>query len=52
MIDPNIIHIHFLGEDGVINSDEAQINRTTTVGAFPRGAAECGADDMGGNVLE
>jgi formylglycine-generating enzyme required for sulfatase activity len=39
-------------EDGIINSREAQINRTTAVGAFPRGAAECGADDMGGNVLE
>jgi formylglycine-generating enzyme required for sulfatase activity len=39
-------------EDGIINSDEAQINRTTTVGAFPRGVAVCGAQDMSGNVWE
>jgi formylglycine-generating enzyme required for sulfatase activity len=39
-------------EDGIINSAEAEIDRTTAVGAFPRGAAECGADDMGGNVWE
>ena len=28
------------------------INRTTAVGAFPRGAATCGAQDMSGNVWE
>ena len=39
-------------EDGIINSIETQIGRTTVVGAFPRGAAECGAQDMGGNVWE
>jgi formylglycine-generating enzyme required for sulfatase activity len=39
-------------EDGIINSEEANINRTTAVGCFPRGAAECGADDMSGNVWE
>ncbi len=39
-------------EDGIINSDEAGINRTTTVGAFPRSAAACGAQDMSGNVWE
>lgn len=38
--------------DGIINSQEAQIHRTTAVGSFPRSAAECGVDDMGGNVLE
>ena len=38
--------------DGQINSDEAGINRTTAVGAFPRGAAACGAQDMSGNVWE
>ncbi len=39
-------------EDGIINSDEAGIGRTTAVGAFPRGAAECGVEDMSGNVWE
>ncbi len=39
-------------EDGIINSAEAQINRTTAVGSFPRAAAECGAQDMSGNVFE
>jgi formylglycine-generating enzyme required for sulfatase activity len=39
-------------QDGIINSKEAGINRTTAVGAFLRGAAECGAQDMSGNVFE
>ena len=39
-------------EDGIINSDQAGIGRTTAVGAFPRGTAECGAQDMCGNVWE
>ena len=39
-------------EDGIINSREARINRTSSVGAFPRGAAVCGADDLCGNVWE
>ena len=39
-------------EDGIINTDEARISRTTAVGAFPRGAAVCGAGDMSGNVWE
>jgi formylglycine-generating enzyme required for sulfatase activity len=39
-------------EDDMINSEEAQIGRTTAVGAFPRGAAECGAQDMTGNMWE
>jgi formylglycine-generating enzyme required for sulfatase activity len=38
--------------DGIINSGEAGINRTTAVGAFPRGEAQCGAQDMSGNVWE
>ena len=38
--------------DGQINSREAEISRTTAVGAFPRGAAACGAQDMSGNVWE
>jgi len=39
-------------KDGIINSDEARVRRTTTVGAFPRGIAACGAQDMSGNVWE
>jgi formylglycine-generating enzyme required for sulfatase activity len=39
-------------EDGIINSSEARINRTSAVGAFPRGGAVCGAHDMSGNVFE
>jgi formylglycine-generating enzyme required for sulfatase activity len=38
--------------DGIINTSEAQINRTSAVGTFPRGAAACGAQDMSGNVWE
>ncbi len=39
-------------EDGIVNTREAQVGRTTAVGAFPRGAAECGAQDMSGDVWE
>ncbi len=39
-------------EEGIINSEEAGVNRTSAVGAFPRGAAFCGALDMCGNVWE
>jgi formylglycine-generating enzyme required for sulfatase activity len=38
--------------DGIINTLEAKIGRTTAVGTFPRGRAECGAEDMSGNVWE
>ena len=38
--------------DGLVNSREAGIGRTTAVGAFPGGAAVCGAQDMSGNVWE
>ncbi|MCA9925732.1 MAG: SUMF1/EgtB/PvdO family nonheme iron enzyme [Anaerolineales bacterium] len=38
--------------DGIINSEEAGVGRTTAVGAFPRGMAECGTHDMSGNVWE
>lgn len=34
------------------NYDETGIGTTTAVGIFPRGAAECGALDMSGNVME
>lgn len=38
--------------DGLVNSEEAGVGRTTAVGSFPRGAALCGAQDMSGNVWE
>ncbi|MCI0731528.1 MAG: SUMF1/EgtB/PvdO family nonheme iron enzyme [Chloroflexi bacterium] len=34
------------------NSKEAGVGRPAAVGAFPAGAAACGAQDMGGNVWE
>jgi formylglycine-generating enzyme required for sulfatase activity len=34
------------------NTSEAEVGRTTVVGAFPNGASPCGALDMSGNVLE
>jgi formylglycine-generating enzyme required for sulfatase activity/energy-coupling factor transporter ATP-binding protein EcfA2 len=34
------------------NTSEAEIGRTTAVGAFPAGASPCGTLDMSGNVLE
>jgi formylglycine-generating enzyme required for sulfatase activity len=39
-------------ENGIINSQEAGVRRTTAVGSFPRSAAACGAQDMSGNVWE
>ena len=36
--------------DGIINSEEAGINRMSAVGAFPSGAAVCGALDMCGSI--
>jgi formylglycine-generating enzyme required for sulfatase activity len=39
-------------QDGIINTEEAGINKTTAVGAFPHGAAACGAQDLSGNVWE
>ena len=38
--------------DGIVNSHEAGIGRTTAVGLFPDGAAECGVQDISGNVFE
>ncbi|MEW5986445.1 MAG: SUMF1/EgtB/PvdO family nonheme iron enzyme, partial [Chloroflexota bacterium] len=38
--------------DGLINSEEIGLQRTTAVGCFPQGAAHCGAQDMSGNVWE
>lgn len=38
--------------DGIVNSKEAGIGRPTGVGCFPASRAECGADDMSGNVWE
>jgi formylglycine-generating enzyme required for sulfatase activity len=39
-------------EEDIIKSRDARISRTITVGAVPRGAAFCGAQDMSGNVWE
>jgi formylglycine-generating enzyme required for sulfatase activity len=38
--------------EGAANSEEAGIGRPSAVGAFPAGAAACGALDMSGNVWE
>lgn len=37
---------------GCANSSEAGLNRTTAVGMYPHGAAECGALDVAGNLYE
>ncbi|MBX3057624.1 MAG: SUMF1/EgtB/PvdO family nonheme iron enzyme [Anaerolineae bacterium] len=37
-------------QDGIINSSEAKVERTTAVGSFPHSTAVCGAQDMSGNV--
>ncbi|OAI48271.1 hypothetical protein AYO44_07515 [Planctomycetaceae bacterium SCGC AG-212-F19] len=34
------------------NTSESRLSRTTAVGMYPRGACECGALDMSGNVWE
>lgn len=39
-------------QDGIINSSEAKVGRTTAVASFPHSAAHCGAQDLSGNVLE
>jgi formylglycine-generating enzyme required for sulfatase activity len=39
-------------QDGLVNSEESGLNRTTAVGSFPGGAAVCGAHDLSGNVWE
>ena len=38
--------------DGIINSEESGVGRTTAVGLFPNGAAEYRVYDMSGNVWE
>jgi len=38
--------------EAAANSRELELNRPTAVGLFPNGAAECGAQDMSGNVWE
>jgi formylglycine-generating enzyme required for sulfatase activity len=38
--------------EGVANSEEAGLSRTTAVGMYPHGAATCGALDMAGNLWE
>lgn len=37
---------------GHANTAESRLSRTTAVGMYPQGAAECGACDMSGNVWE
>lgn len=39
-------------QDGMANSKEAGLKRTTVVGIFPEDTAVCSALDMSGNVLE
>lgn len=39
-------------QDGIINSSEAKVGRTTAVASFPHSTAVCGAQDMSGNVWE
>lgn len=39
-------------QDGLINGHEINLSRTSAVGAFSQGQAECGAEDMSGNVWE
>ena len=39
-------------KDGVANTSEAGINRTTAVGVYPSGASRQGAFDLAGNVWE
>ncbi len=38
--------------EGICNSCEVDLGRTTPVGIFPRSVAVCGAHDMAGNVWE
>ena len=37
-------------QEGYANTSEAGMNRTTAVGMYPHGKAECGALDMAGNL--
>ena len=39
-------------QDGMTNTKEAGLERTTAVGIFPEDTAVCGAQDMSGNVNE
>ena len=39
-------------QEGYANTSEAGMNRTTAVGMYPHGGAECGALDMSGNLRE
>jgi len=39
-------------QDGIANTQEAALGRTTAVGVFPIDTAVCGALDLGGNVNE
>ncbi len=39
-------------QEGLANTSEAGLNRTTAVGMYSQGAAHCGALDMAGNLWE
>jgi very-short-patch-repair endonuclease len=39
-------------QEGLANTSEAGLNRTTAVGLYPQGLAECGASDLAGNLQE
>ena len=39
-------------QDGMANTQEAGLERTTAVGSFPQDTAVCGAQDLSGNVNE
>jgi len=39
-------------QEGYANTSEAGLSRTTAVGMYAHGAAECGALDVGGNLFE
>ncbi len=39
-------------QEGYANTNEAGLSRTTTVGMYPHGTAQCGALDMAGNLWE
>jgi very-short-patch-repair endonuclease/formylglycine-generating enzyme required for sulfatase activity len=39
-------------QEGLANTSEVGLSRTTAVGLYPQGLAECGASDLAGNLRE